>query len=1044
MSSIKSLLRKVASKFKFKVAKSMQKNPPPSMSDDASTLDVTMVNDSTNIDHGFPPTSQSTPAIVDSDSFDGRDNKTALDDTSKSPSLSPSDRISPNNSEHIKNPVPSDISFLGAPSNNPDEIMEIPEPSEGTLEGLQQCIQSNAGSQSSSSDRSHVSKGTGSTWEYEGQEPFATYTPKVIKLCHDLGLGEPLKVDRMSGGSYNRVISLSFPAKNAINDEEYVLRICRGFVADESARDQAAVLHHVAPLMPVPKVLAFDPTSDNVIEHSYVLQEKLRGKNAGEVYYDLPENEKIEVIDLVADIITKLNAVKTDRPGQFVASPSFPPISNGPITTPIDIDITGYRFEDDGTSTNMPTFEKQSLASHLISVFETRKQYDVDKGWFHTDELWDQLSNMAKQMQTAGLFSKGDTDCVMWHWDIAFRNILIEKNTLGKWKVTGVLDWDKLRSVPLVLTRAPAVWIWCNEDDRSSRWFQGLCDKEITPSRALTLKELLLKGYFEQIMQRADPNYMADTYGRGVWIRRLAHFAVRGISAVEDFDKYENLVRDWNEYYKSFGFDTDTNMEAVDDEDGSDTDEDETDIAKKCSSQTSRNSNRSNQSSASSTYEFNQEPFDTYKLKVTQLCQDIGFGPPSNVEYMVGGSYNRVIGLTFPGKSEDRQFILRIPRSPFEDYELYKIRDQAATLLFLKQFDFLCVPTIAAIDTTTDNAIESQFVLQETITGKPLSEGFSTLLLAEKLELTTLVTQLLIKMEDITIEKPGVLAGAQPLPWVSTSIHQSNSPPVISGFHIDPIHVASPLGKQGLASLLFNMLNDQKKTYGTCENVVLLWNQLLDVLKQMEKAGFFKDSDSTNILWNWDLCARHIFVEKDDSLTPAVPCSTSTLDITQPLNPDHVGDNSTESETNNKAEASQTPDGQTQVTSGGWKITGTIDWDDAISVPCVITRVPRTWLWFDDNERTEFWDGERETPPERALTEDELAIKNHFDQIMQQADPNYMNDTYFRGVWIRRLFKFTQTGFCYSADFERCDKFVKDWKNYFDSHVLMMQEPGSE
>ncbi|KAK6611990.1 hypothetical protein H4I96_01203 [Botrytis cinerea] len=975
MLSISTLLRKVASKIKskiqFKVSKSMQKNPPPSVSDDASTLNITMVNGSSNFDHEFPQTPQSAPAIVDSDSS--------------------------------------------------DETMEIPEPSEGTLEGLQQCIQSNAGSQSSSSDCSHVSKGSGSTWEYDDQEPFATYTPKVIKLCHDLGLGEPSKVKRMSGGSNNRVISLSFPAKNSINDEEYVLRICRTFPADESPRDQAAVLHHVAPLMPVPKVLAFDPTRENVIENSYILQEKLRGRNAGEVYYDLPENEKIEVIDLVADIIKKLNAVKTDRPGQFVAGPSFPALSNGPITTPTDIDITGYRFEDCGTSTNMATLEKQSLASLLTHAFKTRKQYDEDREWFHTDDLWDGLSNMAKQMQTAGLFSKRDTDCVMWHWDIAFRNILIEKNTLGKWEVTSVLDWDMLKSVPLVLTRAPAVWIWCNEGNRSSRWFQGLCDKEITPSRALTLQELLLKGYFEQIMQCADPNYMADTYGRGVWIRRLGHFAVRGITAVEDFDKYQELLRDWNKYYKSFGFDTDTDTDDEDNEDGSNADEDETSVAEKCSSQTSRNSNRTNQSSASSTYEYAQEPFETYKLKVTQLCQNIGFGSPSNVERMEGGSYNRVIGLTFPGPSEDRNFVLRIPRNPFEDDQLHKIRDQAATLLFLNKFDFLCVPTIAAIDTTVDNDIASQFVLQKKIAGKSLSDVFSTLPLAEKLELTTVVAQLFIKMEDITFEDPGILSGAQLLPWVSTSIHQSSSPPVISGFP----------------------LNSMTKKYDSmCPNVVSLWNQLLDVLKQMDQVGLFKDSDSTNILWSWDICSRHIFIDRDDSLTPIVPCSKSTSDTTQPPKPDNLDDKNTGSEADIEDEPSQTPDGQTQVTSGGWKITGTIDWDDVMSVPRVITRIPRTWLWFDDDERTECWDGDRETPPERALTEDELAIKNHFDQIMQQADPTYMNDTYFRGVWIRRLFKITQTGFSTTSDFQRCDKLLKDWGNYYDGHVLAMQESG--
>ncbi|KAF7954024.1 uncharacterized protein EAE97_001422 [Botrytis byssoidea] len=1023
MPSIKIFLRNVASKLKFKFSKSTQKNPPPSLSDEASTVNITVVNNSSNFDRYSPPNPHSASVIVDSDSLDSCDNKITLADTSKNPSLSPLASI-------------------------------VPEPSEDTLEGLRQFAQFidsapatvSPAPESIKSSNSEVLRGSGSTCDWDDQEPFVTYKHKIIQLCHNLGLGEPSKIERMRGGSFNRVICLSLPSKD---NQDYVLRIPRNLDTNESTRDQVAVLHYLAPLMPVPAVLAFDSTSDNVIGRPYILQEKLKGVNAESVYYDLPSDEKIQFVKLLADIIKKLNAFKIDRPGQLVAGPSIPSISREPLTIPTDIEVTGYRFSQHNALEVMSSQEKQPLSSLLDTIFEERKTADED----FMDLQWKSLQKITKEMKTAGLFSNTDTDCVVWHWDLAFRNIMVEKQLNGQWALTGILDWDGLLSAPSVMTRAPPVWLWIEENDRSSKWCEGLGNNDIQPARELTMEELVLKSSFEQILQRSDQNYMADAYGRGVWIRRLVKFALEGFAQSSHYIMLKVLVLEWNAYYQSLDLDTD--MEDDSDEDGSDgsDDKDESDKPddedrsdgpdddeKLESSSVTHRSNHSNQSSASSTYEYAQESFETYKLKVTQLCQNIGFGSPSNVERMEGGSYNRVIGLTFPGQFEDRNFILRIPRSPCEDHELHKIRDQVAILLFLKQFDFLCVPAIAAIDTTADNVIASQFVLQEKITGQPLSEVFSTLPLAEKLEVTTLVARHLTKIEDITFESPGELSGTQPLPWVSTSVHQSNSPPVISGFHLNPMEVASPLGKQGLASLLFNMLNEQKKDDVNFAHIMLLWSQLLDALKQMEQIGFFKDSDSTNILWNYDICSRHIFIEKDNSLTPTIPRSSSTSEIPQPLDLDHVSDNSTKSQANIKDEASRTPDGQNQVTSGRWKITGIIDWDDALSVPHVITRVPRTWLWFDDNERTPFWDGNRETPPQRALTEDELAIKNHFDQIMQQADPNYMNDTYFRGVWIRRLFQFTQTGFHDTVDFDRCNKFVKDWKNYFDGHVLMIPD----
>ncbi|KAF5868870.1 uncharacterized protein Bfra_011835 [Botrytis fragariae] len=1005
MPSISTLLRQVAnkikskikskfqSKFQSKVTKSMQKNSPPSISDDATTLDVTVINDSTNFDHYFATTPQSTPAIVDSDSFDGRDNKTARADTSKGSSLSP-------------------------PTSN------APEPSEDTLEGLRQCAEFISSAPTSlspvpesiKSSSSEVIRGSGSTCDWDDQEPFGTYKHKIIQLCHDLGLGEPSRIERMLGGSFNRVVCLSLPSKG---NQDYVLRIPRNLDTNESTRDQVGILHYLAPLMPVPAVVAFDSTSDNAIGRPYILQEKLKGVNAGSVYYGLPSDEKMQFVKLIADIIEKLNNLKIDRPGQLVAGPSIPSISHEPLTIPTDIEVTGYRFSPHDALEVMSSQKNQPLSSLLVSIFEERKTADED----FMDIQWNKLLKITDEMKTAGLFSNNDTHCVVWHWDLAFRNIMVEKQSNGQWTLTGVLDWDGLLSAPSVMTRAPPVWLWIEENDRSSKWHEGLGNNDIQPARELTMEELVLKASFEQILQRADQNYMADAYGRGVWIRRLVKFALEGFGQSSHYVMLQVLVREWEAYYQSLELRSD----------GSDDDDDE----KLESSSVTRGSNNSNQSSASSTYEYGQEAFETYKLKVTQLCQNIGFGSPSNVERMEGGSFNRVIGLTFPGQSEDRNFVLRIPREPFEDYELHKLRDQAATLLFLKQFDFLCVPTIVAIDSTADNVIASQYVLQKKITGQPLSDVFPTLPLAEKLELTTLVARLLIKMEDITFEDPGVLSGAQPLPWVSTSVHQSSSPPVISGFRLNPKTVGPPLRKQGLESLLLNLISELKKDDIMCDNIVSLWNQALDVLKQMEQIGFFKDSDSTNILWNWDICSRHIFIERDDSLTPTIPCSSSTSDATQLLSPNNLGDDNTESEPDIKDEASQDPDSQTQVTSRGWKVTGIIDWDDAMSVPRVITRVPRTWLWFDDNERTTFWDGVRETPPQRPLTEDELTIKNHFDQIMQQADPDYMNDTYFRGVWIRRLFGFTETGFHDSQHIKKFRKYVKEWKNYFDGHVLM-------
>lgn len=106
--------------------------------------------------------------------------------------------------------------------------------------------------------------------------------------------------------------------------------------------------------------------------------------------------------------------------------------------------------------------------------------------------------------------------------------------------------------------------------------------------------------------------------------------------------------------------------------------------------------------------EEDEEPFDTYKLKIIQLCLDIGYGEPSHVEEMEGGSYNKIVGLTFPmfnnslDNEKSKHCILRIPQRPLDDLQPNEISDQVSVLQFLSQDETLRVPWVLAYDMTLD------------------------------------------------------------------------------------------------------------------------------------------------------------------------------------------------------------------------------------------------------------------------------------------------------------------------------------------------------
>jgi hypothetical protein len=529
--------------------------------------------------------------------------------------------------------------------------------------------------------------------------------------------------------------------------------------------------------------------------------------------------------------------------------------------------------------------------------------------------------------------------------------------------------------------------------------------------------------------------------------------------------------------------------------------------AKSCAS----SAHSSSACSTSSTYKYEQESFDTFKLKVIQLCHEIGYGEPSEVERMEGGSYNRIIGLTFASRDQQR-FILRIPRQPLDESQPWEISDQISVLLYLSQFDFLKVPSIIAYDLTTNNSITSQWVLQARLPGQSIQMVFYQLPLAEKLQITTIVAELVMKLERIVLEKPGRLVGKRSLQPVSHSLSISGDGVDITGFRECPVEDFPVVEKQHLTSLLIEMLENRKQ-HALKEDPVRGWvaaekyEKLQAITREMETSGLIRTYDIENVLWHWDFAARNILIDRLDDTseenTMPIQKATNTVDETATMiENDIVHENQptkacqhsvqiTVDDTSNtghkyniqidiqnghretckhvvqiavddelgrtyrhtlqitgaegsnlvsKSPAIDEADPQlakhestTENYTGKWAITGVLDWDDALSLPLVLARKPPSWLWCDEQKRSDRFSGNRDVKLERDLTENELLIKAHFDQIMARECPNYIEDTYHRGIWLRALLGFVLEGVFEWPQIRRYDKFVADWEEYFRS-----------
>lgn len=492
-------------------------------------------------------------------------------------------------------------------------------------------------------------------------------------------------------------------------------------------------------------------------------------------------------------------------------------------------------------------------------------------------------------------------------------------------------------------------------------------------------------------------------------------------------------------------------------------------------------------SSVASEAQWGHEPFDILKPKVGQLCKNFAdlLGQPSSIDNMKGGGFNRVVGLKFaPSNAE---FVLRIPRLIYDEDEAHEIKDQVDVQMYLGNYDFLRVPTIAAYDTTMKNDIAARYVLMQRVPGIPIQDVFYDLPLSEKLQITSIVADLCIKMESIKFAKPGRLVGPRTLPEVSHTAPSRPATIEITGYRGDPMVEAPSLENQNLSSMIYKLLQWRKEQIEDWPQLAKKCDRLMEIVKEMEATGFMRSTDNDCVLWHWDLSASNILIERSGASIdmPKVEASEavsanielacehtveSKADDTAArgfkysiqfrlehesgtdckrsvevaikdasgktyLHTFEIMDNKHKYDDSQTAIASTAiPTNFSQATNNDnthtpakrkWVISSVLDWDDVLSVPLILARKPPSWLWRNEEKLKRGWSGNRDAPLQRDLTQDELLIKAHFDQIMTCANRNHVDDAYHRGPWLRALARFALEDLTDSEGLRRAKRFIR-------------------
>ncbi|KAI1075581.1 hypothetical protein F5B20DRAFT_585171 [Whalleya microplaca] len=268
--------------------------------------------------------------------------------------------------------------------------------------------------------------------------------------------------------------SLSLVTKND-SQLEYVLRF------PESEEDDlprtAAILEYLNETtdLKVPKVITWDATKDNPLDHNYIILSRIPGKNIGEVWDDLTQNQKIDLAKELAQLFLQIEKVTSPVAGEIMVHEQD--FKHGDdISTRIFVQAFGTEVPD-YPDYSIDWFNKDSgilslerlrhdppglsVNDIMVTLFKRRMYQAENRKPAPESDHFDYFRPcqlMIEDMIDRGLFEpENDVICLL-HSDLYPQNIMVDFTP--NLVITGVLDWDNAKFGPRFAGRVPPWWLW--------------------------------------------------------------------------------------------------------------------------------------------------------------------------------------------------------------------------------------------------------------------------------------------------------------------------------------------------------------------------------------------------------------------------------------------------------------------------------------------------------------------------------------------------------------------------------------------------------
>ena len=383
-------------------------------------------------------------------------------------------------------------------------------------------------------------------------------------------------IERMAGGSYNRVTGITILDSNGKEETRLVLRVPR--IAWESTPErEVAILRYVRQYtsIPVPEVTAVDYTSNNLLKEPYVIQKRAPGISisAAKQEREITTEQWCTVARELGRTMLELQKLTNPTPGLIESSSN----EDGSYSfSVVPFDIKSAHDPDWKEKAAAVTAEKKASVLELYEE-STFRFLITQFGRWMADELndrpdgilnWDfmyRLAEVAGQMNKMCLLGD-DINCLA-HLDLAGRNIMVEFHPDEPLKITGYLDWDSAVFAPRFVSCAPPWWLWQDENDATD-YQEDESKANDTPAQP---DKQEIKRAFEETVGEDFLTYAYEPHFQ--LARKLFNIAIHGNSSSPQLQLVENFLDEWAAFHDKEMEDFQANKEKSREEDSSETED---------------------------------------------------------------------------------------------------------------------------------------------------------------------------------------------------------------------------------------------------------------------------------------------------------------------------------------------------------------------------------------------------------------------------------------------------------------------------------------